>query len=180
MGAYWSKMPCHYTRISRGVLFPRNSRVLEGVISVSNKSSICFLLLRMILDSAVYVLPQIGPLLCRSDMTLYVGKPTGLYSWSCRPAQRIHILIYVYHIELLNEVKLSTGLEGETVPGLLFATQIKQIRQVMMPLFLYLFLDVALALAIPRLFYTDSQPQTYQLDNSITASKSSIISPSIN
>ncbi|EWG38743.1 hypothetical protein FVEG_14945 [Fusarium verticillioides 7600] len=162
MGAYWSKMPCHYTRISRGVLFPRNSRVLEGVISVSNKSSICFLLLRMILDPAVYVLPRIGPLLCQSDMTLYVGKPTGLYSWSCRPAQRIHTLIYVYHIELLNEVKLSTGLE------------------VMMPLFLYLFLDVALALAIPRLFYTDSQPQTYQLDNSITASKSSIIYFSIN
>jgi len=38
MGAYWSKMPCHCTRISRGVLFPRNSRVSKGVISVSNKS----------------------------------------------------------------------------------------------------------------------------------------------
>lgn len=83
-----------------------------------------FDLFLIIIDSAVCVLPRIGPLLCLSDMTLDVGKPTGLYSWPCRPAQRIHILIYVYNTELLNEVKLSTGLENETVPGLLFATQL--------------------------------------------------------
>lgn len=57
-------------------------------------------------------------------MTLDVGKPTGLYSWSWRPAQRIHMLIYVYNIELLNEVRLSAGLVGDTVPGLLCATQL--------------------------------------------------------
>lgn len=47
------------------------------------------------------------------------------------------------------------------------------IRQVMIPLFFnysypYLFLNTALALATLRLFYTSSQPQTHQVDNSIT------------